>query len=661
MAKELSKIVKIEDEDYNINAKYSDEAGKVTETLVIKESGEERYAFNGSDNAVIDYVPATGGTFRGPVYKSEPTNNPTANELITSAQVDNKVVNLNGSPICVWNTALSGANLEKSLYSLVDGTDKFYKFTTITGTEADFYLLQGVLTSSNTELNYSLVNTISPALGWKATGLSADASGIVVVPDEHTGTYNTSTYTNPVREIGPNAFKGKTKIISVLLPDGETETESLTKGIRIIGNYAFQGCTSLKSIVIPNSTSSTTTAGGTTTVEGWFDGCTNLKNVILGKKLASIGAKLFQNCTSLTSIVIPTNITSIGANAFSGCTNLKTIYYAGSETQWSSISISSTGNDALSSAVKVYDYTPPAAEATVGSPINLAEVSNGPFIYICKDDETSLPVSNKVFLKLPNSNEIVEISKGADRLNSTAVASENYYTYEGLAEIIARINTRLDGLGIPVKSTALVKNAPLTINDVNDLVPDIDITNTEISKDDFTTDMVPTIEQLTAAIVKLNGSTWNMSATASENLVNILSTTDNIASLRRDLNDLTTEVAYDLNGGDSGTGVAIDYANTRIDKLTVAITAEQSDRANKDAELTSSIETLTTNLSEETDARTTGDEKLSTSLTKFMTAVEQELTTNKLTLNGSNSSSSSIDQANLEILLKLASAIDSIV
>lgn len=504
MAENLSKIIKIEDTDYNVNAVYSDEAKKVTNPLMVIKSTtgnkatDQKFEFDGATkDQAIDYVPADGGSFRGPVYLGNPIN---ANEFITLGQIDNRITNLNGAPLCVWNTSLSGTKLEESLYSLEDDTKKLYKFTTITGTEADFYLLQGVLTSSNTKLTYELVNTISPALGWKTTGFAyTNVSGIIVVPDKYSGTYNNSTYNNPVRKIGASTFKGKTKIVSILLPDGETETESLQKGIREIENYAFQGCVGLKSIVIPNSVTSANT-------EGWFEGCTGLKSVILskGKNFTSIGVKLFQNCASLTSIVIPANITSIGANAFNGCTNLKTVYYAGSSEQWSNISISSTGNEVLSSVSKVYNYTPTeVTPPTVGTPISLSEVSNGPLLYICTDEEnSSLPASNKAFLKLPDTNEFVEISKSAVRLEAPEGATASgYYTYETLAAIIAGINARLDGLG----GDAL--KLPTILPETNSvIIPET--LNKEILGDTFKSDSVPTIQSLNTEISDIkNGTT----------------------------------------------------------------------------------------------------------------------------------------------------------
>lgn len=539
MAENLKNTLQIDGTEYNINAVKSDVADKVTNPLVIKKSdtsGITTTNFDGSAEQTIEYVPATGGSYNGAVYQNKPTSNPAENEFITSAQINNRIVDLNGAPACVWDTSLSGAKLSESLYALIEDTDQLYKFTTIIGTESDFYLLQGVLNSSNTELTYSLVNTLSPILGWKTTGSNAEVSGIVEVPKMHTGTYNGSSYNGPVSEIGTNTFRGKTKIVCVLLPDKDnTDT-----GIRVIGNYAFQGCTGLRSITIPNSVENKTTAGGTELVKGWFKDCINLKNVVLGTGLESIESELFQNCSSLTNIVIPASITKIAANAFDGCINLKTVYYTGTATEWSNIEISNTGNDILGNenVAKIFNYTPTETTIPFGTKISLDEISEGPFIYICKDEETvASPAPNKVFLKLPESNEIVEISKGATCLSSTYTTAS--YTYEGLAEIIARINKRLEAIGgeeLKINQTDIISKVP-TIKDVDALVPDIEV------KEYFDPASIPTIQSVNAKLQSVKAD---------------------LDKLIEEVYTLTEEVEYELEHGQNN---QIFSAESRIDIL----------------------------------------------------------------------------------------------
>ena len=71
MARNLKKTLQIEDVEYNINAVYSDEAGKVTKPLTIEKSllgGHTKSEYNGSDEAEINFVPSSGGLFEGQVF-----------------------------------------------------------------------------------------------------------------------------------------------------------------------------------------------------------------------------------------------------------------------------------------------------------------------------------------------------------------------------------------------------------------------------------------------------------------------------------------------------------------------------------------------------------------------------------------------------------------
>ena len=178
--------------EYNINAVYSNEAGKVTNHLAVTESttgsktSDNSFEFDGSTTQTIDYVPASGGVFRGSVIldhaKSAVGSKPADNEVITSAQVTNRVADLNGAPIYIWNTALNPTHLDQSLYSLSDDNDKLNRFNTITGTESDFYILKSVLAGNATgssELTYKFYHIeISPILDhWQTDQLADSASG----------------------------------------------------------------------------------------------------------------------------------------------------------------------------------------------------------------------------------------------------------------------------------------------------------------------------------------------------------------------------------------------------------------------------------------------------------------------------------------------------
>lgn len=152
----------------------------------------------------------------------------------------------------------------------------------------------------------------------------------------------------------------------------------LHEGLQVIEGSTFAGCKKLESITIPSTVSklgwnafseceklkSITLPKSITAIEdNCFYNCTGLTTVSLPNALTSIGYSSFENCTSLTSIAIPNGVTLVGSYAFENCSALKKVeipstvttiaykafynsgvkevHYAGSETEWNSISFSS--------------------------------------------------------------------------------------------------------------------------------------------------------------------------------------------------------------------------------------------------------------------------------------------------------------------------------
>ena len=214
--------------------------------------------------------------------------------------------------------------------------------------------------------------------GYKITGLTAEgeAATDIVVPKQIDGI--TITYMNP------SVFKNCTNLKSVVIPDsitsinesmfwGCTSLESVTlpNTITTIFNNAFRECTALESINIPDSVtsikqyvfkdctslSSITIPDSVTSIGiNSFENCTGLKEVVLPSNITSISDKLFNECISLEVITIPSTVTTIYSSSFYNCNALKTINYTGTEEQWNDIYIK-YGNDSLTNATKVYNYT----------------------------------------------------------------------------------------------------------------------------------------------------------------------------------------------------------------------------------------------------------------------------------------------------------------
>ena len=169
------------------------------------------------------------------------------------------------------------------------------------------------------------------------------------------------TIPDSVESIGENAFSGCTSLKSVIIPDS----------VKSIGNYAFYKCTTLTSMTIPNSVESIGNYA--------FYGCDSLTSIEIPDSVTTIGNYAFHGCTSLTSITIPDSVISIGNWAFYWCTSLKTvviggsvtsigehacrgwgadkIYYKGTSSDWSTISISANNDSLFASDDLIYYYS----------------------------------------------------------------------------------------------------------------------------------------------------------------------------------------------------------------------------------------------------------------------------------------------------------------
>ena len=115
------------------------------------------------------------------------------------------------------------------------------------------------------------------------------------------------SYTFKVTSIGESAFKGRTSLTSVTIPNSVTS----------IGNYAFNGCTSLTSVTIPDSVTSIGRYA--------FDGCTSLTSVTIPNSVTTIGYDAFNGCSKLKKIEIPDSVTYIGSKAFDGTAFYNTV------------------------------------------------------------------------------------------------------------------------------------------------------------------------------------------------------------------------------------------------------------------------------------------------------------------------------------------------
>ncbi len=134
--------------------------------------------------------------------------------------------------------------------------------------------------------------------GYRLVGYVGNDTSIVI-PDEVRG--------KPVIEISEEAFRNRSSITSVTIPDSVTA----------IGSSAFWDCDNLTSITIPDSV--------TSIGFGAFYDCSSLTSVTIGNSVESIGDSAFRDCDNLSTITIPDSVTSIGDSAFYLCDNLTSV------------------------------------------------------------------------------------------------------------------------------------------------------------------------------------------------------------------------------------------------------------------------------------------------------------------------------------------------
>lgn len=135
---------------------------------------------------------------------------------------------------------------------------------------------------------------------------------------------------------------------------GKTATSfSIPNGVTSIGDNAFYKCSNLTSIVIPDSV--------TSIGENAFYNCSSLTNVEIGNSVTTIDFSAFSNCSSLTNLVISDSVTSIGEESFFNCTSLVNVYYKGTASDWSNISIDLYNSQLTDARRYYYSETKPTA------------------------------------------------------------------------------------------------------------------------------------------------------------------------------------------------------------------------------------------------------------------------------------------------------------
>ena len=241
----------------------------------------------------------------------------------------------------------------------------------------------------------TIPNGVTSIGEWAFAGCSSLASmtipnGVTSVGDHvfaGCSSLNSVTIPNSVTSIGDAAFNGCSSLTSVAIPNSVTSIGSsafvycgsltsvtIPDSVTSIGDHTFSGCSSLASVTIPNSV---TSIGDDT-----FDGCSSLASVTIPNSITSIGNCAFWGCSSLTSVTIPSSVTSIGKEAFYGCTELKDVYYTGTETQWSQITIGSDNSELINATIH-YNMAQKVSQCGKEQPITINHSGRAYAYYKC--------------------------------------------------------------------------------------------------------------------------------------------------------------------------------------------------------------------------------------------------------------------------------------
>lgn len=203
------------------------------------------------------------------------------------------------------------------------------------------------------------VTTIEPRAFSYCTSLTG-----IHIPDSVTYLGNSSS--------GNYMFQGCTNLVSVTLPDSldkigaymfydcsSLKTLSIPEGVTSIDSCAFSGCTALETLTLPDSVTylgrmafyncsalkQIKIPDGVQTISSYaFAYCKQLTQITMPESIQDLQSRAFYQCSGLVSIALPANLTIIEENTFRDCPNIQHIYYTGTETQFSNVSIGSNNN-----------------------------------------------------------------------------------------------------------------------------------------------------------------------------------------------------------------------------------------------------------------------------------------------------------------------------
>lgn len=199
---------------------------------------------------------------------------------------------------------------------------------------------------------------------YSVTGIISTTDTEIIIPSTYEG--------KPVTAIGKNAFRLRSRLTSVTIPDS----------VISIGDQAFLGCRSLTSVTIGNSVTSIGSAA--------FSTCSSLQIVTIPDSVTSIGDQAFRLCINLASITIPDSVTSIGDMAFCDCENLASISVVEQNESYKDID----GNLYTKDGKNLIQYAPGKTNISFTIPNTVTSIGN--YAFSKSDNLNSITIQNGV-------------------------------------------------------------------------------------------------------------------------------------------------------------------------------------------------------------------------------------------------------------------------
>lgn len=152
-----------------------------------------------------------------------------------------------------------------------------------------------------------------------------------IIVDEENPYYCNGTY-------GDLYNKDKTELIRY--PDANVQNQVfIPEGVKKIADGAFSWVKCISTVILPDSVE---------IIEPYTFCYSSLRDLTLGDGVKTIGEGAF-DCCGIESITIGKNVETIEQYAFCGCNELTYVYFLGTETEWSEITIED-GNECLLNA-----------------------------------------------------------------------------------------------------------------------------------------------------------------------------------------------------------------------------------------------------------------------------------------------------------------------